>query len=246
MEFSKCVKAGETFYNDKRTCHKKSKFSENDRNAIKAHVNSVPRDVGHYTRAKSDKEYLSPDLNINRLFKAFKKLYLESALTYKFYRAVFKKDIPKLLFRRPRMDTCHTCDRLDCAIRANNETSKAARTKLDVHHTKAQRAKDILKENTILSQQLGSDLCCLSMDLEQVMFVPTLVHSDMFYLSQLSCFNLGIHVGDTNHASMFLWHEGFSGRGANQIASCLLRFLNSGFTNKKIFGSVVRQLLRPK
>ncbi|KAJ8948229.1 hypothetical protein NQ314_008466 [Rhamnusium bicolor] len=166
------------------------------------HVNSVPRDVGHYTRAKSDKEYLSPDLNINRLFKAFKKLYPESAVTYKFYRAVFKKDFPKLSFRRPRMDTCHTCDRLDCAIRANNETSKAARTKLDIHHTKAQRARDILKENTILSQQPGSDLCCLSMDLEQVMFVPTLVHSDMFYLSQLSCFNLGIHVGDTNHASI--------------------------------------------
>nr|CAI5834258.1 unnamed protein product [Callosobruchus analis] len=93
--------------------------------------------------------------------------------------------------------------------------------------------RDILKENTITSQQPGSDLCCLSMDLEQVLFVPTLVHSDMFYLSQLSCFNFGIHVGDTNHASMFLWHEGFSGRGANEIASCLIRFLNSGFTNKK-------------
>nr|CAI5841801.1 unnamed protein product [Callosobruchus analis] len=59
---------------DKRTCHKTSKFSENDRNAIRDHVNSLPRDVGHYTRAKSDKEYLSPDLNLHRLFKAFIKL----------------------------------------------------------------------------------------------------------------------------------------------------------------------------
>nr|CAI5868779.1 unnamed protein product [Callosobruchus analis] len=204
-------KAGATFYSDKRTCHKTSKF-----------LKMIPRDVGHYTRAKSDKEYLSPDLNLHRLFKAFIKLYPESA-----------NDFPKLSFRRPRMDTCHTCDRLDCEIRANNELSKAAKTKLAIQHAKAERARDILKENTITSQQPGSDLCCLSMDLEQVLFVPTLVHSDMFYLSQLSCFNFGIHVGDTNHASMFLWHEGFSGRGANEIASCLLRFLNSGFTNKK-------------
>nr|CAI5860647.1 unnamed protein product [Callosobruchus analis] len=197
------------------------------------HVNSLPRDVGHYTRAKSDKEYLSPDLNLHRLFKAFIKLYPESAVTYKCYCAVFKNDFPKLSFRRPRIDTCHTCDRLDCEIRANNDLSKAAKTKLAIHHAKAERARDILKENTITSQQPGSDLCCLSMDLEQVLFVPTLVHSDMFYLSQLSCFNFGIHVGDTNHAGMFLWHEGFSGRGANEIASCLLRFLNSGFTKKK-------------
>nr|CAI5857975.1 unnamed protein product [Callosobruchus analis] len=124
-----------------------------------------------------------------------------------------QNDFPKLSFRRPRMDTCHTCDRLDCEIRANNELSKAAKTKLAIHHAKAERARHILKENTITSQQPGSDLCCLSMDLEQVLFVPTLVHSDMFYLSQLSCFNFGIHRGDTNHSSMFLWHEGFSGRG---------------------------------
>nr|CAI5818804.1 unnamed protein product [Callosobruchus analis] len=191
-------KAGVTFYSDKRTCHKTSKFSENDRNAIRDHR------CGHYTRAKSDKEYLSPDLNLHRLFKAFIKLYPESA-----------NDFNVLSFRRPRMDTCHTCDRLDCEIRANNELCKAAKTKLAIHHAKAERARDILKENTITSQQPGSDLCCLSMDLEQVLFVPTLVHSDMFYLSQLSCFNFGIHVGDTNHASLFLWHEGFSAKGAN-------------------------------
>lgn len=131
------------------------------------------------------------------------------------------------------MDTCHTCDTLQCEIRANTATSKEAQIKLDLHRTKAERARAILKENTICSQQPGSDVSCLSMDLEQVIFVPTLVHSDMFYLSQLSCFNFGIHVGDTNHASMFLGHEGFFGRGANEIASCLLRFLNSGFTNKK-------------
>nr|CAI5856473.1 unnamed protein product [Callosobruchus analis] len=145
-------------------------------------VNSLPRDVGHYTRAKSDKEYLSPDLNLHRLFKAFIKLYPESVVTYKFYCAVFKDDFPKLSFRRPRMDTCHTCDRLDCEIRANNELSKAAKTKLAIHHAKAERTRDILKENTITSQQPGSDLCCLSKDLEQVLFVPILVHSDMFYL----------------------------------------------------------------
>lgn len=226
-------KAGDTFYVDRRTCHKKSKFSETDREAIKAHINLIPRDVGHYTRAKSDKEYLSPDLNINRLFKAFQQRNPGTAVTYKFYRSVFIKDFPKLSFRRPRMDTCHTCDRLDCEVRANLGTSAQAKIELELHQRRAERARNILKEDTCESLLPGSQVCCLSMDLQQVMFVPTLVHSDMFYLSQLSCYNFGIHVGDTNKAYMFLWHEGVGGRGANEIASCLLRFLNSGLTDKR-------------
>ncbi|KAG5891648.1 hypothetical protein JTB14_001818 [Gonioctena quinquepunctata] len=151
-------KAGETFYSDKRTCHKKSKFSENDREAIRTHINLIPRDVGHYTRTKSDKEYLSPDLNVNRLFRAFQKRNPGTAVTYKFYRSVFKKDFPKLSFRRPRMDTCHTCDRLDCEVRANIGTSAAAKAELELHQRRAERARDLLKKDTCDSVLPGSQL----------------------------------------------------------------------------------------
>ncbi|KAJ8930507.1 hypothetical protein NQ314_016691 [Rhamnusium bicolor] len=131
-------KLGETFYSDKRTCHKKSKFSENNREAIRAYINLIPRDVGHYTRTKSDKEYLSPDLN----------------------------DFPKLSFRRPRLDTCHTCDQLDCEVCANIGTSAQAKTELELYQRRAERARDIMKEDTSLLP--GSQVCCLSMALEQM------------------------------------------------------------------------------
>lgn len=49
----------------------------------------------------------------------------------------------------------------------------------------------------------------------------------MFYSRQLSCFNLCVHVGDNNKELMFLWHEGMSGRGGNEIASCLFNALSS-------------------
>lgn len=48
----------------------------------------------------------------------------------------------------------------------------------------------------------------------------------MFYLSQLSCYNLGIYVSDMNRSFMCTWHEGIAGRGSNTIASCLLTLLN--------------------
>lgn len=65
------------------------------------------------------------------------------------------------------------------------------------------------------------------------MFVPTLTHSDMFYLSQLSCYNLGISFGDNKHSYMCCWHEGVAGRGGNEIVSCLLHVLNMGITEKR-------------
>lgn len=70
------------------------------------------------------------------------------------------------------------------------------------------------------------------MDLQQVVFVPSLTHSDMFYMSQLSCYNLGAHIGVTNEAYMCIWHEGVANRGPNEIASCLLYIVNRGLTQR--------------
>jgi hypothetical protein len=71
------------------------------------------------------------------------------------------------------------------------------------------------------------------MDLQQVMFVPTSMHSEMFYRSQLSCYNFAIHVADTQQSYMCMWDETTAGRGGNEVASCLLKVLNTRFTNKK-------------
>lgn len=227
-------KMGETWFNDKRTRHAAPKFTEAERLLVRAHINMIPREVGHYSRAKSEKEYISPDLNIHRLFKAFLEKHPESKVTYKFYRSVFLKDFPNVCFHRPRVDTCSTCDKLQCQIKANIQSSQHAKNQLEIHHRKAERSRKLLDEDTVESQEPGSTKCVLSMDLQQVMFVPSLTHSDMFYLSQLSCYNLGIHIGDTNEAFMCMWHEGVASRGANEIASCLLNLVNHrGLTDKK-------------
>lgn len=36
---------------------------------VKEHINSIPREVSHYSRTKSSKYYFSPDLNINWVYK---------------------------------------------------------------------------------------------------------------------------------------------------------------------------------
>ncbi|KAK7605344.1 hypothetical protein V9T40_007202 [Parthenolecanium corni] len=71
------------------------------------------------------------------------------------------------------------------------------------------------------------------MDLEKVLFVPTLTHSQMYYSRQLAVYNFCVQVGDTGQVLMYVWDETISGRGSNEIGSCLLRVLLSKFTYKR-------------
>lgn len=176
---------------------------------------------------------MSSDLNVNRLYKAFLQKYPQSLVTYKFYKKVFEKDFPNVSFRAPRSDTCRKCDSLNCEIKAQGARSRAAKMELELHHRKAEAATMLMKRDIASSQVPGSTTSVFSVDLQQVMFVPTLTHSDMFYMSQLSCYNLGINFGDNKHSFMCCWHEGMAGRGGNEIASCLLRVLNMGITGKR-------------
>lgn len=70
------------------------------------------------------------------------------------------------------------------------------------------------------------NVTCLSIDLQQVIPLPTLTHGEMFYLRQLSCYNLGVHVDKDDRAFMCIWHEAISSREASEITSCLLTVYN--------------------
>ncbi|KAL4090146.1 hypothetical protein QTP88_025045 [Uroleucon formosanum] len=201
---------------------------------IKAHVRSFPTEESHYSRRKTSKLFLSPDLNIHRLYRAFKITHPDTNIDQRFYRRVFKKSFPKLSFHRPRADTCATCDRLTNKINFEESINKFKITaEKELHLRKAEKATQLLNDDNTKSQMPSSQTCTVSMDMQQVIFTPTLTHSNMFYSRQLSNYNLCIHIGDTGKSIMCMWHEGIAGRGGNEIASCLLNAITSGMTTKK-------------
>lgn len=53
-----------------------------------------------------------------------------------------------------------------------------------------------MKNDITLSQLPGCYYTTVSMDLEQVLFLPSLTQSDMFYMSQLSCYKLCVNLVD--------------------------------------------------
>lgn len=106
-------------------------------------------------------------------------------------------------------------------------------SKRDIHHRKAEKALKHLSSSMLESQYTASSVTTIAIDMQQVLFTPTLTHSNMFYSRQLSHYNLCIHVGDTAKSFMCMWHEGVAGRGGNAVASCLFKVLTSGFSQKK-------------
>lgn len=224
-------KQGETVYVDNRGAAKKpKKYFPELREQIRRHIESFPYEENHYSRKKSEKKFLSPDLNMNRLYIAFKKKHPQTIATYRFFCEVFKTDFAHLRFGRPRSDTCSCCDLLQNKLRnSNNQTDKTQfRQKLELHQASAESAREKMQEDGTESQQPNSAFSVISIDLEQVLFIPTLTHTQMFYSRQLSCYNLGIHISDNSSACMCLWNESITGRGGNEIASAVFKILLSG------------------
>lgn len=202
------------------------KFTDDDKALVCEHIQSFPRDVSHYGRQDSGKEYLSQDLNISRLYEAFKKQYPDSTVSYRYYYLIFNKHFKdKLSFKQPRTDTCPTCDLLACKIASSTGSAKIEnRNKLKLHHLKADKARKEMKKDFTESQIPGSSSMTFAFDLEKVLSLPTLTHTNMYYLRQLSNFNLCTHFHN-NTSIMNMWHEGISGRGGNEIASCVFQAL---------------------
>jgi hypothetical protein len=223
--------AGELVFHDFRGGNKGYKYTHSDRIRVRQHIESFPRDVSHYCRPKEndERQYLSSDLNVNRLYFAFKEEYPDTEISRKYYYCVFNKDFPQLKFRRPRVDSCQTCDLLNAKQNSPRKSeADSAKSDLRKHHEEVEEAMAEVGRDFTASTLPGSQACTVTMDLQKVFPLPKLTHSKMYYSRQLACYNFGIDIADTGDGIMCVWHEGQGGRGGNEIATCLLQAFNSG------------------
>lgn len=72
--------------------------------------------------------------------------------------------------------------------------SASIRASLEMHLPNAQEAQAKVREDCTASQLPTSATCIITMNLEKVIFLPTLTHSDMYHMRQLSVNNISVHV----------------------------------------------------
>ena len=92
--------------------HRKHKIPEEKVQAVRDHINSIPKIESHYCRADTSKEYLDSSLNISKLYDLYKEQMAkkdENPVKLSYYREIFSTEF-NLAFQRPKKDRCDVCE----------------------------------------------------------------------------------------------------------------------------------------
>uniref|UniRef100_A0A6P7G3I8 Uncharacterized protein LOC114337276 n=1 Tax=Diabrotica virgifera virgifera TaxID=50390 RepID=A0A6P7G3I8_DIAVI len=193
--------------------------------AIK-HIESFPKYESHYSRRHTSRLYLAPNLNIKLIYD----LYVSNRtmpVSYLFYAKIFKELEYK--FKNLSIDTCKTCDYLENKKKSSN--SEEIRAAVDEGKNKHLQLTEIAygekKADIEFSRNSSGKMVVLVFDLQQNLPTPNLSTNVVYYKRLLWTYNLTIRNCTENTTSCFMWHEGLSDRGSDQVASCLLKYLDS-------------------
>ncbi|XP_051268350.1 uncharacterized protein LOC127370379 [Dicentrarchus labrax] len=203
------------------------------REGIREHILSFPRQPNHYSRMKGDveREYLSPDLNLLRMYRLYKENNPTSTAKFWLYRDIFKQQ--NLSFGQPRSDTCAKYDALFSKLAAattDGERSKIA-AESELHHQKAEKAYTQLQADSEWAKA-NDDCHVICIDMQGVVYTPNLTHSNVYYQRQLTNYNFCIQeMGTDDPPTMCLWHEGIAHRGSIEVASCLMKWAETSFAH---------------
>lgn len=203
----------------------KHKISDAKREEIKTHILSFPTYESHYSRKKTSKKYLPSHLTLQKMYELYKEAH-ENPTSIKIYSQEFHK--LKLSFKKPHVDTCFTCDKFLMKIKLSQD--EQIKTELisqhEDHKILADQAYDEKKLDTQLSKN-DNTVQTYTFDLQQCLPTPSLRSSVAFYKRQLWTYNLTVHDNKTGKAVCYIWYETIAARGANQIASCLYKHLQT-------------------
>lgn len=140
----------------------------------------------------------------------------------------------KLCFKHPKVDTCHKCDILQMQIKTaehiNEDMLITSKNDLNIHKFYADLGYSSKAEDKEISKN-SPEKECFSFDLQQCLPTQYFQSSVAFYIRQISTFNLTIHNNADGQSFNYTWHEATAGRGANEIASCLLTHLINNSPN---------------
>lgn len=203
------------------------------REKVMEHIKSFPTLDSHYSRSRNpQKKFLSPDLNVSRMYRSFLEKYchgdMKPPVSRQWYNEFFLTQF-NLSFARPRVDTCSTCDRLTMQMKTGDKEAAVTR---EFHHRQAEAASNAMCADTEHAKS-SEHTIVISFDMQQQMYLPSLTHSEMYFSRQIACCNLGIHDEATGMGTMCLWLETVVGRGSLEVAHCLHKYLSTLTTHKK-------------
>ena len=116
------------------------RYMEEELSVIDDHNKSFPAYESHYSRAHSSNKYLPATLTLAKMYSLFKERFPESSVSHCAYEKKFHSH--NLSFKKPKIDTCHTCDvfKMQLATTSSPEEKERLQEEKDSHQARAENA----------------------------------------------------------------------------------------------------------
>jgi hypothetical protein len=199
----------------------RSQKNEAKYTAVTKFIGKLQGRESHYTRAKSKRLYLPPELSISKLLKMYNEENSHLKVNYAYFYKIFCNKF-NIGFGDPASDTCSLCSRLRNKIKRHklqNKPNMPVMIDLRVHRLRAKQFHIYMKENL-------EDTLSFCFDMQQVQPLPKLPISEAYYLRQLSFYNLCVTDLNCRHPIFYVWTENEASRGANEVSSAISDFLS--------------------
>ena len=201
---------------------------------VHQHIQSLPTTTSHYRRAKSPHRlFLEHGLTVKQLYAKYvywmeQNQFEEELVKEDYYRKIFTYEY-NIGFKPPKKDTCTHCDRLKVQVEelaSKEEDTSDATAAWEEHKSIARKGQDFLSEQkNVVPVQGELVVKTVAMDLQQTLPCPRLSTGLAYYLRKLWVYNFCIHDIQKGKASMFVWDEVTGGRGSDEVATCLMKWL---------------------
>lgn len=219
--------------NDNRGKHDNHavKLTDELKDLIRTHCESLPHSESHYTREHSKLNYFEmSDLTLRDLYYSFLDYYasvtgrMDIPLEESAYRKFFNNYV-NFSFKLPRKDVCNVCSEFD--------VNRTAEIVYNAHKAQVENYNDL--KNRMLSTK---NVLQLEFDFAQNLPLPKLSVNIQFFCRLLWLYVFNVHVHNNNNSYIFHFLEGTLKKGANAVCNFVKYVIEKEFQQKhyeKIF-----------
>ncbi|CAH0397612.1 unnamed protein product [Chilo suppressalis] len=205
------------------------KMSVSTEQSVIAHIKQFPVKESHYVRRDSKKLYLEETLNISKMYRLYSDEWFKSAnhpndvkmATKRQYETVFNTKF-NYSFHKPKKDMCGQCT-------LYRQADGERKDQLQEVYTKHIRNKECVRElKTKDKIEVDSTTTVVAIyDLEKVLTIPQSEVGIFHYKRKYPIYNFTIYNSLSGRGYCYLWHYQVAKRGANEIGSCVLNFIET-------------------
>lgn len=215
--------SGGVVTSDQRGRHmKQRRVADSIKRGIRQHIESFTPVESHYCRKQTDRKYLPESLSLRKMYRLYQDSCKEQGTTPAMestYRKIFNREFNYYFFT-PKKDQCDFCTQ----YRNTSSKSEDLERAYQVHCAEKEMARQC-KENAKMRAKSEPEIIAACFDLQQVLNCPHGEISSFYYHRKLSVYNLTVYNMGNGFGSCYLWSEVIACRGANEVASCLFRFI---------------------